>query len=606
MSLRLLPQNLINKIAAGEVIERPSAVIKELLENSIDAKASNISILIREGGQKLISVSDNGSGMTPSEISLAVERHATSKLPDDNLVDIKYFGFRGEALPAIGAVSNLQIVSRTKENDSGWKIDVNGGKISLPVPSSAVQGTTVKVSNLFFATPARLKFLKSPKSEQNRIIEIFKRICIAHPEISFKLSNENKELFNVPSLSISSEDIRLQRISAILGTSFFHNTIPVIANREGFQLTGYAGLPTFNRGNSSMQYLFVNSRPVNDRILFGALKGAYQDFLASNRYAIAVLFLSAPPNMVDVNVHPTKTEVRFQNQGIVRGLIVSGVKHALSQAGHKTSTTVTDAALGAIRVASNLPNFGKPSENIPSPSSGSGPFFKNTPHGLNEGTQLLPMLDFSPSGPKAPNDPNAAPEEDQFFPLGAARCQLHETYIVAQSNNGIVIVDQHAAHERLVEERIKRDLIQGSLKSQGLLIPEIVDLTVEDCDRLLSRKEEFKELGLIIDRFGPSSLVVRETPALLGTINLAGLMQDLADDLSSYDETLTLKDKINNVSATMACHSSIRAGRRLNPDEMNSLLREMEETPYSGQCSHGRPTYIEIKLRDIERLFGRR
>ena len=606
MGLRRLPQNMINKIAAGEVIERPAAVVKELVENSIDAGATSIEVHILDGGQSLISVADDGCGMSVKELSLSVERHATSKLPDDDLINIRYLGFRGEALPSIGAVSQLEIISRTVDAENGWRIKVEGGMITDPEPVAASRGTLVKVSNLFFATPARLKFLKSARTEQNRIIEIFKRIAMANPKIAFTLSAEKKQIFNFLQPIEDLLDERLRRLTAIIGSDFAKNTIEVSASRDGFNLTGYAGLPTFNRSNSSIQFLFVNSRPVTDRMLFGALRGAYQGFLASNRYPIVALFLKAPPDLVDVNVHPSKTEVRFQDQGLVRGLIVGAIKHALSEGGFKTSTTVTEAALGAMKaqIYQNIPsplNRGTLSNKTTQTED-----FQKTLSPPTNPNDTLPFIDHAPSAQNDTATPSHNSSDNKnTYPLGVARGQLHETYIIAQSDDGIIIVDQHAAHERLVEEKIKESLSKGRLKTQCLLIPEVIDLTPEDCDHLITNSNELTKMGLVFEKFGASAIIVRETPALLGEFNIKGLFQDLADDIKSYNEALTLKDRINSVSATMACHWSIRAGRRLNADEMNSLLREMEATPHSGQCSHGRPTYVEIKLNDIEKLFGR-
>jgi len=606
VTIRLLPETLINRIAAGEVVERPSSAAKELIENAIDAGATRIDVVIADGGQSLISVSDDGRGMNADELTLAVERHATSKLPDDDIFDIKYLGFRGEALPSIAAVSRLQISSRATASDSAWAIRVDGGVKSAPTPTAQSKGTRVDVRDLFYATPARLKFLKSPRTEQSHISETIKRLSMAHPDIGFSLSDGTRSLIDLAPISGDLFSARLDRLTAIMGRDFAANALLIDANRDGLSLTGYVGLPTLNRGNAALQFLFVNGRPVTDRMLYGALRGAYRDFLASDRYPLVALFVEAPAAMVDVNVHPAKTEVRFRDAGSIRGLIVSAVKHALSEAGHRASTTVSNAALGAIRPG-QLPMHGgqRATGAIYPPSFGS-----SIGRGMAEQTQNyhapLPALDQAPQARSTDNDeqPGSGPAPD--YPLGVARAQLHATYVVAQTADGIVIVDQHAAHERLVEERIKTAMAAEGVARQGLLIPEVIEMDEDDCARLVARAAELAELGLVIDGFGPGAVVVRETPALLGEVNLRGLLQDLADGLADTDEAIALKDRIGDVCASMACHGSVRAGRALNAQEMNALLREMEATPHSGQCAHGRPTYVELKLADIEKLFGRR
>lgn len=603
MTIRLLPETLINRIAAGEVVERPSSAAKELIENAIDAGATRIDVVIAEGGQSLISVTDNGRGMGPEELALAVERHATSKLPDDDIFDVKYLGFRGEALPSIGAVSRLEITSREEGSDSAWSIRVEGGAKSKPTPAAHSKGTRVEVRDLFYATPARLKFLKTPRTEQGHISETIKRLSMAHPDIGFSLSDGSRTLLDFQPVSGDLFEARLDRLTSIMGRDFAPNALLIDAERQGLRLTGYVGLPTLNRGNAAMQFLFVNGRPVTDRMLYGALRGAYRDFLASDRYPLVALFVDAPASMVDVNVHPAKTEVRFRDAGLIRGLIVSAVKHALADAGHRASTTVSDVALGAIRPGQLPMHSGR---------SSSGPIYPTHSQqaypspGMAEQNHAfhapLPDLDQTPMARDAElTDPPAAD-----YPLGVARAQLHATYVVAQTEDGIVIVDQHAAHERLVEERIKTALAENGVKRQGLLIPEVIEMDEVECDRLIARAAELAELGLVIESFGPGAVVVRETPAMLGEINLKGLLQDLADGIAETDEAIALKDRIGDVCASMACHGSVRAGRALNASEMNALLREMEATPHSGQCAHGRPTYVELKLSDIEKLFGRR
>ncbi|NQU61051.1 MAG: DNA mismatch repair endonuclease MutL [Rhodospirillales bacterium] len=595
MILRRLPETVINRIAAGEVVERPASVVKELVENAIDAGARHIDITVRDGGQTLIAVTDDGHGMTADELALCIERHATSKLADDDLLTISTFGFRGEALPSIGSVARLAITSRAENSDEAWMIAVEGGKTKAPQPAARTAGTLVEVRDLFFATPARLKFLKAPKTEQTHAADAVKRLAMAHPGIGFTLSDGSRDLINLtPAEGAGS---RLDRLAKIMSRDFYDNAMEINAEREGIKLTGYAGLPTLNRGNAQMQFLFVNDRPVRDKLLFGAVRGAYREFLASDRYPLLALFLDLPPDAVDVNVHPAKTEVRFRDAGLVRGLIVGALKHALSQSGHRASTTAAGAALGAARPGS-----------LPTGARGYGGGY--APGELNAGLREhanqfhspLPGLDAEPSAP-------ATIIEDQDlgdYPLGVARAQVHETYVVAQTEDGIVIVDQHAAHERLVQERIKKAIDSGGVQRQGMLIPEVVEMDDAAVHRLIERAGEFAELGLVIEAFGEGAVVVREIPALLGETDIQGLIRDLADDLAEWDEGLALSKRLGDVCATMACHGSVRAGRRLNGAEMNALLREMEATPHSGQCSHGRPTYVELKLADIEKLFGRR
>jgi len=599
MTIRRLPETVINRIAAGEVVERPASAVKELVENSIDAGATRIDVALRDGGQALMAVTDDGCGMTADELVLAVERHATSKLPSDDLFDIKTLGFRGEALPSMGAVSRLSIRSRPKGAEEGWEITVEGGTAGVPRPAPQPPGTRVEIRDLFFATPARLKFLKTPRTETGHVVDALNRLAMAHPEIAFSLSDGERTLLNLPVGQGALLEARLARLSAVMGRDFAENALPLDAERDGIRLTGYIGLPTLNRGNGAKQFMFVNGRPVRDKLFFGAVRGAYQDFLASNRYPLVALFLELDGDVVDVNVHPAKTEVRFRDAGIVRGLIVGALKHALAQAGHRTATTVAAAALGAVRPQAVVP--GRPA----SPAYGNP---SAAVRGLRESAAAyhapLPNLDDQPSAPGIAEI--SALDAGSSHPLGAARGQVHETYIVAQTEDGIVIVDQHAAHERLVHERIKKALDSQGVVRQGLLIPEVVELDPAAVGRLLSRVDEFSELGLVLEPFGQDAVVVRETPAILGEVNIAGLVKDLADDLAEFEEALTLKDRLADVCSTMACHGSVRAGRRLNADEMNALLREMEETPNSGQCSHGRPTYVELKLADIEKLFGRR
>ena len=598
MKLRKLPDSLVNRIAAGEVVERPASATKELVENALDAEAKHIDIIIRDGGKTLISVLDDGFGMTADELPLAIERHATSKLPFDDLQDITSFGFRGEALPAIAAVSRMKITSRTHIDSNAWSIMITAGKILDVMPASHTKGTRVEISDLFFATPARLKFLKTERTERNRIQEIVNRLAMANPSVNFSLSENGRDIISLKAKTSDLLDARLSRLGDIMGQDFQNNSIPIDAEREGYRMTGYASLPTLNRRNSAMQFLFVNGRPVRDKLLLGAVRGAYREFLAQNRYPMIVLFLDANPNTIDENVHPAKTEVRFKDDGIVRGLIVGGLRHALSEAGHRASTTVADAALGAARLSlgqSQLLVHTNPSTNFKTPIAPDNHSFATH----------LPGLDAPLRGPEI-SSKNTLDENIQNYPLGVARAQLHSTYVVSQTSDGIVIVDQHAAHERLVQEQIKKAMSKDGVMRQGLLIPEIVELKDNARSCLLSRKDELLAFGLSIEAFGDGAIIVRETPALLGEVNVSRLINDLADDLLELGDSISLEERLGDVCATMACHSSVRAGRSLKAEEMNALLREMENTPHSGQCSHGRPTYIELKLADIEHLFGRR
>ncbi len=603
MTIRRLPETLVNQIAAGEVVERPASAIKELVENAIDAGARRIEIAVRDGGQTSMSVTDDGCGMTSDELLLAVERHATSKLPDDDLSAIATLGFRGEALPSIGSVSRMSITSRSAESDGAWSIRIEGGRISPPEPAAHSIGTRIEVRDLFYATPARLKFLKSPRTEQSRILEVVQRLAMAHPEIAFTLNDGNRDSLKLAEASGDLFDARLERLGGIMGRDFRENAFAIDADREGYKLTGYAGVPTFNRGNAAMQFLFVNGRPVKDKLLLGAVRGAYREFLASDRHPLLALFLELPARHLDVNVHPAKTEVRFRDAGMVRGLIVGALRHGLAEAGHRASTTVAGATLGAFRPGG-----------LPMGRGGGGTYaYRPEPYpqaGLSDRAQdfyrPLDGLDAAPSArmmeDRASDD--GAPVQDH--PLGVARAQVHQTYIVAQTSDGIVVVDQHAAHERLTQEKIKAAMAAGGVQRQMLLIPEVVEMDDASCERLLARADELAALGLAIEPFGTGAVAIREVPALLGETDVQGLVRDLADDLSEFDGAIALEKRIDDVCATMACHGSVRAGRRLNADEMNALLREMEATPHSGQCSHGRPTYVELKLADIEKLFGRR
>ncbi|NQW11360.1 MAG: DNA mismatch repair endonuclease MutL [Alphaproteobacteria bacterium] len=612
--IRRLPETLVNRIAAGEVVERPASALKELVENALDAGARRVDVVLRDGGRTLIQVTDDGHGMTPDGIALAIERHATSKLPDDDLTHITTLGFRGEALPSIGAVSRLMITSRTADAETAWRIRVEGGRIDGPEPAALGGGTRIEVRDLFYATPARLKFLKAPRTEQGHAVEIVQRLAMAHPEVGFSVTDGSRTLLDLAGGRGDLLRARLGRLGAILGREFEDNALAIDAERVGYRLSGFAGLPTLHRRTNAQQFLFVNDRPVRDRLLLGAVRGAYMDFVASDRHPLVALFLELPGEEVDVNVHPAKTEVRFRDPGLVRGLIVGALKHALAEAGHRASTSVGTATLGAFRpegTSSVLPRGGGgwsswPGQHAtyPTPGLAEAQAAWQAPGGAAGSTAYA--LDFQ----AAPNarveaDPSAAGNHEAH-PLGAARAQLHANYIVAQTADGMVIVDQHAAHERLVYERMKAALAEGDIPSQALLLPEVVELDEASVDRLIKRADEFGKLGLVIEGFGPGAVVVRAVPALLGQTDVAGLIRDLAEDLAETDEALALEDRLADVCGTMACHGSVRSGRRLNAEEMNALLRQMEVTPHSGQCNHGRPTYVELKLADIEKLFGRR
>jgi DNA mismatch repair protein MutL len=604
MPIRQLPPVVVNRIAAGEVIERPAAAVKELVENAIDSGADRIDITLKDGGQTLIAVADNGCGMTQEELSLAVERHCTSKLPDDDLLQIAALGFRGEALPSIGAVSRLRIVSRRhpgNEPDAGsaWEIRVEAGEKHSPVPAAHPPGTRVEVRDLFFATPARLKFMKTPRSERDQALDAVKRLAMAYPQIAFTVVGDDERVLlrlaaetpgNLP--AITGDDPRRARLAALLGREFAENSVAIDAERNGFRLTGRIGLPTLNRGLPRDQYLVVNGRPVRDRLLVGAVRGAYQDVLARDRHPVVALFVDGPATEIDVNVHPAKAEIRFRDAALVRGLIVGALRHALESAGHRASTTVAEAALAAFRAEpGGAPRFSLP------PAS--------PPRALYEaGNRFLAPGEVATV---AAADLSAAPPAYGVeAPLGSARAQLHGTYILAETPAGIILVDQHAAHERIVHERMKAALAARGVARQALLLPEVVELDSSLAVRLVARADELAEFGLVLEGFGSGAVIVREVPALLPGLDVAALVRDLAEELAEWDAALSLKERIESVCGTLACHTSVRAGNRLSQAEMDALLRQMEATPNSGQCNHGRPTYVTLALADIERLFGRR
>jgi DNA mismatch repair protein MutL len=602
MPVRQLSEALVNRIAAGEVVERPASVVKELIENALDAGARRIEVLTDGGGRRLIRVSDDGEGMTRADLDLAVERHATSKLDGDDLLAIATLGFRGEALPSIGAVAKLAITTRHESEPHAWTLSVAGGAKDAPVPAALGQGTRVEVRDLFYATPARLKFLKSDRSEAEALREIVRRLAMSRPDVAFTLAGEERApvtwapaLPGVPG--------RLARLGDVLGADFRANAVEIRAGREGLRVEGYAALPTYTRANALGQYLFVNNRPVRDKLLLGAVRAAYADYLPRDRHPIVALFVALDPREVDVNVHPAKTEVRFRDAGLVRSLLVGALREALARDGRRAATTGGDATIAAFRPAGATRGGGWDWRR--SPAHPPMPNFStrgNTALGFAEAAQAV--FD-APSADARGALAEAAPELLDK-PLGAARAQVHETYIVAQTRDGLVVVDQHAAHERLVYERLKAAAEKQGIARQILLIPEVVELDEADVARLVPRAGELARYGLAIEAFGPGAVAVRETPSLLGEIDAGALVRDLADHIAEWDEALPLERRLMHVAATMACYGSVRAGRRLKPEEMNALLREMEATPNSGQCNHGRPTYVELKLTDIERLFGRR
>lgn len=610
MAIKLLSETLINQIAAGEVVERPASVIKELVENAIDAGATRVEIATAGGGKTLMRVTDNGVGMDEADLAMAVRRHCTSKIVD-HLDDIRSLGFRGEALPSIGSVAKMRIVSRQAKAEFGTEIAVLGGDVRGPRPAAANPGTAVEVRDLFHATPARLKFLKTERAEAAAITEVVRRIALAFPSVRFTLSGPDRQTLDLPAGD------RLGRIAQVLGREFPENAIALDAMREGVVLTGHAGLPTFNRGNALHQYAYVNGRPVQDKLIASALRGAYAETMPRGRHPVAVIEIALEPALVDVNVHPAKSDVRFRDPGLVRGLIVGAIRQALAAEGDRASTTASAAMMNAFasgRPDGNAGSFagtfgghrqsGRPGGYDPS-ASPYRPFADAAgPTGFSERAQAPFDAVVTPSARL--DAPAEAIREDVQHRLGAARAQLHANYIVSQTTDGLVIVDQHAAHERLVFEAMRKALDTGRLASQVLLIPEIVDLPEEDCDRLMPHAETFARLGLAIERFGPGAIAVRETPAMLGEVDAAAMVRELADTLAETDEAGGLRTKLEHVAATMACYGSVRSGRTLRADEMNALLRQMEATPGSGQCNHGRPTYIELKLSDIERLFGRR
>ncbi len=594
MAVRRLPEGMVNRIAAGEVVERPASVVKELLENALDAGAENITARIASGGKTEISVADDGHGMSASDLALAIERHATSKLPDDDLAQIGTLGFRGEALPSIGSVSKLTVISRARDAADAARITVDAGVAGPVVPAAHQQGTRVVVSDLFRATPARLKFMKSDRAETMAVTQTVRELAMAHPHTAFKLEVDGHTRldFRAPS---GSETARKQRLRAVMGEAFADNAVDVDYERGTTRVSGLASIPTVNRANSRAQFLFVNGRVVRDRVLHGALRGAYQGLIAHDRQPMVALYIEVQMRDVDVNVHPAKTEVRFRDAQLVRNVIVAGVRAALRDEGPRPATTLATQTLERARPEPWL-NFERPIRPYPSESRPAPGLMSAISHPLPAPGNSSPEPDPGPSPGTAPVD----------RPLGQARAQLHQMFIVAETVDGLILVDQHAAHERIVLEGIKAALDAGDPQSQMLLSPETVRLDPASAELLMDRAEELRAFGLVLEEVGAGTVIVRETPAILGHVNVPALVQDLADDLLEYDTALLLRDRIEHVCSTMACHGSVRAGRALTVHEMDALLRDMENTPNSGQCNHGRPTFIEFKRSDIERLFGRR
>ena len=572
MAIRRLSEGTVNRIAAGEVIERPASVVKELVENAIDAGASAIEVVFRSGGKSLIRIRDDGHGMDREDLLLAIERHATSKLPSDDLIEIRFLGFRGEALPSVGAISRLSIASRPRDGGEAHEVSVEAGKVSGPRPVALSRGTEIEVRDLFFATPARLKFLKTDRAELAEAADVVRRMALAYPHVGFSFVTEDRRVLDVPP-----GEKEEQRIRRILGNDFMENAVPFGLIREDVQVHGLAGLPTWTRAQGNMQYLFVNGRSVRDRQLVGAVRGAYADVMAANRFPAIVLFVTCPPDRVDVNVHPAKAEVRFRDPALVRSVIISAIRAALADRRQATDTTLAQSMALNFRPMSS--------------SSGYAGF-----------TDV--QRAFAMDMPIAASVSEDRPVAD--YPLGQARGQLHDTYIVSQTRDGIVLIDQHAAHERLVYERLKREHAGRQLAIQPLLVPEVVDLDTAMVERLSGAASVLAESGLVIEAFGDGAVIVREVPAAIAGGDISGIIRDVADELATFDASTAVETRINHVLATMACHHSVRAGRKLRPEEMNALLREMEATPNSGQCNHGRPTFVELKLSDLERLFGRR
>ena len=589
--IRQLDETAINQIAAGEVVERPASAIKELVENAIDAGASRIDVDYADGGKRLIQVTDNGCGIASEDLALAMSRHATSKIDGSDLLNIQSFGFRGEALPSLGAVGKLTLTSRTATG-SGAELQVMGGQLSPVRPAAMQPGTRATLRDLFYATPARLKFLRSDRAEAQAIADVVKRLAMAEPAIAFSLRDTvtDRMVFQVQAEQGDMFSALRGRLGQIMGRDFVDNAIAVDAEREGINLTGFAGLPTYSRGAAVAQYLFVNGRPVRDKLLFGALRGAYADFLSRDRHPAVALFVECDPTLVDVNVHPAKSEVRFREPAMVRGLIVSGLRHALAEAGHRASTTVSSAALGAF---------------TPEPTGQPRVYQMDRPRNAPGYSGLAETATMFEPQPSARVEEDAPQVEAQHRPLGAARAQLHENYILSQTEDGLVIVDAHAAHERLVYEKLKAQMANTGVGAQALLIPEVISLSEGDMALLMEQNATLSQMGLSIEPFGQGAVAVQSVPALLGHVDVQRLVLDIVDELSDGGTQQRLQTQLDAILSRVACPGSVRTGRRMQADEMNALLREMEATPHSGQCNHGRPTYVSLAMSDIEKLFGR-
>ena len=603
MSIRRLPENLVNRIAAGEVVERPASALKELIENAIDAGSSRISVRLSGGGIDGIAVSDDGCGIPYDELPVAFERHATSKLPEEAIELVSTLGFRGEALPSIGSVAHVEMQSRVAGAD-GWSIIVDNGRATAPVPAAIPYGTRVSVSELFARVPARRKFLRSARSEYAACLDLARRLAMARPDIGFMLEHDGRTIFNLPAGQSQPE-----RVAALTDRTLIANAITVDLERDGLVLGGIAGLPTFHRGIADHQYLFVNGRPVKDKLLTGAVRGAYADLLARDRHAVVALFLDVPADQVDVNVHPAKTEVRFRDPQLVRGMIVSGLRRAIDAAGFRSAQQPAASAMALWQREGEGTDAGTGLGAGSELGANGGAWPQAAEPGYSSAAVADATRRFDGFGALAPVSARAEVADSAVLPdapLGVARGQVAATYIVAEAADGLVLIDQHAAHERLVLERLRAGASQNGVAAQRLLLPDVVELDEPACDRLEARAEELSVFGLDIERFGPAAMLVRATPALLGTVDCVALLQDLADDLAAHDAPLSIGERIDHVAATMACHGSVRAGRILSVAEMNALLREMERTPHSGQCNHGRPTWVKLSMFDVEKLFGRK
>lgn len=595
MNIKILSNTIINRIAAGEVVERPASAIKELVENSIDAKASKIDILIENAGRNMINIIDDGVGMSRDELCLAVERHTTSKLPDEDINNIEFFGFRGEALPSIASVSRMNITSKPKnlESEFAWRIDVIGGDKSEPQPSALSKGTKIEVRDLFFATPARLKFLKSEKVELHHISDCLNKIAMANPNIAFSLTSDGKELFNYK--SYLEQDALYNRLNDIVGKGFKENFTYIELDNPECSIKGYISTPTYNLGTSNEQYFFINKRPIRDKLISMAVKIAYQDFIPQGRYPLVYLFLDIDPSFVDVNVHPAKAEVRFKDANLIRSIVIAAIKQGIQNIGKQASDHLTSMAIDYFK-AEVIPSITREVNTTPYM-----PAARPKPVSLNIASTM-----FKPISPVVKTDePTEVQEVQTNFPLGAACGQIHDTYIISQTEDGVVLIDQHAAHERIFYEKLKQQILSKQISTQRLLIPEIMEFSEHVIEQLLAQKQDFEQLGLVFEAFGSKAISITELPALLKCIDVRKLILDIVDDLSEYAQGITLENKINHFLATFACHHSIRAGRPLSTKEMNSLLREMEQTDHTGQCNHGRPTYIKLSLKDIEKLFER-